>query len=167
MSLLWGEYKSRKKVHHCIHDEQSIQPEQEVPALEVTSRQPVATADAHVDSSAVNDAEPIARDSKGRCLTCRQEQLAARKYRNRLIIGLFFPFALQALDTTIVASALSWIASDFHELSQMNWIISAFNLCSATFIPFWGQYVFSRLKLPLPCVSKGYYYSWILKCLDP
>jgi MFS family permease len=27
------------------------------------------------------------------------------------------------------------------ELSQMNWIISAFNLCSATFIPFWGQIV--------------------------
>jgi hypothetical protein len=52
-------------------------------------------------------------DEKGRCVICRQEQIAARKYRWRLIIGLFFPFALQALDVTIVASALPWIASDF------------------------------------------------------
>ena len=43
----------------------------------------------------------------------RQEKKAARRYRIRLIIGLFFPFALQALDVTIIASALPWIASDF------------------------------------------------------
>src|SRR5271168_5042193 len=28
---------------------------------------------------------------------------------------------------------------DQDEISQMNWIISAFNLQAATFIPFWGQ----------------------------
>jgi hypothetical protein len=53
------------------------------------------------------------RDCKGRCKICRAEQLAARRYRTKLIIGLFCPFALQALDVTIVASALPWIASDF------------------------------------------------------
>ncbi|RAL61553.1 hypothetical protein DID88_009592 [Monilinia fructigena] len=70
------------------------------------------------------------------CKKCREEKLAARNYRIKLIIGLFFPFTIQALDTTIVASALPWIASDFNEISQMDWIISAFNLCSAAFIPF-------------------------------
>lgn len=36
-----------------------------------------------------------------------------RNYQWKLILGLFGPFALQALDTTIVASALSRIADDF------------------------------------------------------
>lgn len=49
------------------------------------------------------------------------------------------PYSLQALDVTIVASALPWIAADFGEIAQLNWIISAFNLTSAAFIPFWGQ----------------------------
>lgn len=52
-------------------------------------------------------------DPKGRCQVCREEKLAARSYRVKLIVGLFFPFALQALDVTIIASALPWIASDF------------------------------------------------------
>ena len=47
------------------------------------------------------------------CQKCRDEKLAARNYRIKLIIGLFFPFAIQALDTTIVASALPWIAFGF------------------------------------------------------
>ncbi|CAK7263292.1 hypothetical protein SEPCBS57363_000491 [Sporothrix epigloea] len=68
-----------------------------------------------------------------------QERLAARKYRWKIIAGLILPFALQALDVTIVASALPWIATDFRQISQLNWIISAFNLTSAAFIPFWGQ----------------------------
>lgn len=40
---------------------------------------------------------------------------------------------------TSIASALPWIASDFNEISQQNWIVSAFNLTSAAFIPFWAQ----------------------------
>ncbi len=36
-----------------------------------------------------------------------------RIYRWKLIAGLFGPFALQALDTTIIASALSNIATEF------------------------------------------------------
>jgi len=80
---------------------------------------------------------------------------AMRVYRWKLIVGLFLPFSIQALETTVLAGALPIIASDFSEcshslvvhranftkdkLSQLNWIVSAFNLCSATFIPFWGQ----------------------------
>ena len=53
----------------------------------------------------------------GPCEICRKEQLAARSYRIKLIIGLFVPFALQALDVTIIASALPWIASDFSKFT--------------------------------------------------
>ncbi|OLN92219.1 putative MFS-type transporter C16A3.17c 1 [Colletotrichum chlorophyti] len=73
------------------------------------------------------------------CSTCKSVQRAQRKYRYKLLGGLVLPFVLQALDVTIIASALPWIASDFNETGQLNWIIAAFNLTSAAFIPFWGQ----------------------------
>ncbi|KAI1798557.1 MFS general substrate transporter [Daldinia bambusicola] len=75
----------------------------------------------------------------GNCPVCKAERREATKYRWKLIICLLLPYALQALDVTIVASALPWIAADFHEIAQLNWIISAFNLTSAAFIPFWAQ----------------------------
>ncbi|KAM0564565.1 hypothetical protein ACHAPJ_000779 [Fusarium lateritium] len=77
--------------------------------------------------------------SAGPCATCISEKKAARVYRWKIIFGLMAPFALQALDSTIIASALPWIAGDFGEISQLNWIVSAFNLTSAAFIPFWAQ----------------------------
>lgn len=80
------------------------------------------------------------------CPMCKEEKRVARRYRWLLIGGLFFPFTVQALDATIIAGALPFIASDFHELAQLNWIVSAFNLTSATFIPAWGQFadIFGR-----------------------
>lgn len=36
-----------------------------------------------------------------------------RIYRWKIVLGLAAPFALQALDTTIIASALPFIATDF------------------------------------------------------
>uniref|UniRef100_A0A8H7NDY3 Major facilitator superfamily (MFS) profile domain-containing protein n=2 Tax=Bionectria ochroleuca TaxID=29856 RepID=A0A8H7NDY3_BIOOC len=47
------------------------------------------------------------------------------------------PYAMPAC--SLIASALPWIASDFGEVSQLNWIVSCFNLTSAAFIPFWAQ----------------------------
>jgi hypothetical protein len=59
-------------------------------------------------------AEP---QGKGEKAELSPEELAEKKrrrvYRWKIIFGLFFPFALQALDTTIVASALPYIAKDF------------------------------------------------------
>ncbi|KAL2174928.1 uncharacterized protein P884DRAFT_229496 [Thermothelomyces heterothallicus CBS 202.75] len=69
----------------------------------------------------------------------RAEKKRRRTYRLKIILGLFLPFALQALDTTIIASALKFIAEDFHELKQLNWIITAFNLTSAAFLPIFAQ----------------------------
>ncbi|KAJ5681424.1 uncharacterized protein N7477_001364 [Penicillium maclennaniae] len=71
------------------------------------------------------------------------EELAESKrrttYRWKIILGLFSPFCLQALDTTIVASALPYIAEDFNQVKQLNWIISVFNLTSAAFLFIWAQ----------------------------
>ncbi|KAI1139500.1 MFS general substrate transporter [Hypoxylon sp. FL0543] len=88
------------------------------------------------ESSAPSEEEN--REENG-CTQCKAEASAAAKYRWKLVLCLIPPYALQALDITIVASALPWIALDFGEIAQLNWIISAFNLTSAAFIPFWGQ----------------------------
>ncbi|TVY58870.1 Efflux pump FUS6 [Lachnellula cervina] len=92
-----------------------------------------------IDKSFVSDGDDA-------CEVCRYQKKALTKYRWKVIIGLSCPFLVQALDSTIIAGALPYIASDFHQLSQLNWIISAFKLTSATFIPFWAQYadVFGR-----------------------
>ncbi|THV46177.1 hypothetical protein BGAL_0409g00080 [Botrytis galanthina] len=73
------------------------------------------------------------------CNLCIQEKKASRRYRWRLTAGLMLPYMVQALDITIIAGALPFIASDFNQLSQLNWIISAFNLTATAFIPAWGQ----------------------------
>lgn len=83
---------------------------------------------------------PHRTDQDGQpCEICQSEKRARRKYRWKIIVGLFLPFTLSSLDVTIIASALPWIAADFNKISQMNWIISVFNLTAAAFIPFWGQ----------------------------
>ncbi|KAL2675062.1 hypothetical protein Neosp_011242 [[Neocosmospora] mangrovei] len=104
------------------------------PAMELQETQPETTNKQpqciHRDGS-----EP----SNEPCSTCVADEKAATKYRWKIILGLVAPFALQALDSTIIASALPWIAGDFGEISQLNWIVSSFNLTSAAFIPFWAQ----------------------------
>lgn len=45
----------------------------------------------------------------------KAEKKARYVYRFKIIIGLMMPFTLQGLDTTIVASALPFIADDFGE----------------------------------------------------
>jgi MFS family permease len=99
-------------------------------------------------------APPATLDDVGKCNSCKFEKRAARNYRRKVVLGLILPFALQALDTTIIASALPWIAVDFGEVAQLNWIISAFNLSSAAFIPFWGQLanIFGRHYTLQACV---------------
>ena len=53
------------------------------------------------------------REVNGHNSISKEEARAANIYRWKLMIGLFFPFSVQALDTTIIAGALPFIASDF------------------------------------------------------
>jgi hypothetical protein len=54
--------------------------------------------------------------------TIAPEEAAERKrrslYRWKVIFGLVGPFALQALDTTVIASAFGYIATDFRMFSS-------------------------------------------------
>jgi hypothetical protein len=55
------------------------------------------------------------QESNGPCPVCKEEKRAASRYRWLLTAGLFFPFTVQALDATIIAGALPFIASDFRK----------------------------------------------------
>jgi hypothetical protein len=57
------------------------------------------------------------------CTICMEEQKRMRYYRRRLIAGLALPFMIQSFDTTIIAGAVTTIASDFsksHPQSILN-----------------------------------------------
>ncbi|KAJ5088532.1 Major facilitator superfamily domain general substrate transporter [Penicillium angulare] len=105
----------------------------------VVSEQPVS--EAHVPAAPVSEApvSEAANEKKELSPEEKAEKKRRRTYRFKLILGLFGPFLLQSLDTTIIASALPYIAKDFNQLSQLNWIISSFNLTSAASLFFWAQ----------------------------
>jgi len=46
------------------------------------------------------------------------EKKRRKKYFWKIIIGLFGPFTLQALDSTVISSALPYIATDFSTYSS-------------------------------------------------
>lgn len=117
MYLTYRLIKKHKQARQ--HAEQAV-----VPSASATSETENKDALAHVSQPQIAaatpnvehtdpDTAPTRKDSEPQIT--RDEKLAARRYRILLIIGLFCPFALQALDVTIIASALPWIASDFRK----------------------------------------------------
>ncbi|KAK3998011.1 major facilitator superfamily domain-containing protein [Cladorrhinum sp. PSN332] len=68
-----------------------------------------------------------------------REKRTRRSYRLRIILALFLPSTLYALDTTIIASALPSIATSFNQFAQLNLIITCFTLTSCTFLPLFAQ----------------------------
>ncbi|KAL4746353.1 hypothetical protein BDW72DRAFT_210496 [Aspergillus terricola var. indicus] len=67
------------------------------------------------------------------------EKRRRRIYRLKLVCALFMPYFLATIDLTIVATAVPFIASHFDELSELNWIVTAFTLTSTALIPSFGQ----------------------------
>ncbi|KAL4995034.1 major facilitator superfamily domain-containing protein [Aspergillus recurvatus] len=67
------------------------------------------------------------------------EKKRRRTYRVKLVCALFMPYFLATIDLTIVATAVPFIASHFNELSELNWIVTAFTLTSTALIPTFGQ----------------------------
>ncbi|KAJ5725110.1 Major facilitator superfamily domain general substrate transporter [Penicillium malachiteum] len=122
MILIYKKIKKRNE-RKRLEDQQPDQPQQ----LETTNESPAS--EGHIPSTVEKDVSPEEK----------AEKKLRRTYRLKLILGLFGPFCLSSLDTTIVASALPYIATDFNQLSQLNWIISSFNLTSAASLFLWAQ----------------------------
>lgn len=77
-------------------------------SIAVTSGNPAVTKSAKVENQSQSQSEKPEPSPEEKA-----EQRRRRAYRWRIVIGLIAPFTLQSLDTTIIASALPFIASDF------------------------------------------------------
>lgn len=53
--------------------------------------------------------------------------------------GLMAGMFLTALDQSIVGTALPRIASDFHSLDRLSWVVTAYLLTSTASTPLWGK----------------------------
>ncbi|KAK0710480.1 major facilitator superfamily domain-containing protein [Apiosordaria backusii] len=107
-----------------------------------TQQQPPFSTSSHVSSaSSSNTIIPPPQEESTSAQDAKAAKSRRRTYRLKIILGLFLPYTLQALDTTIIASALPSIVSDFNQKSQLNWLITAFNLPTASLLPLWAQLV--------------------------
>ncbi|ELQ41482.1 hypothetical protein OOU_Y34scaffold00276g7 [Pyricularia oryzae Y34] len=82
--------------------------------LQQSSPAPVAVtaSDAEPERHSTPQSSQI-KDSK--CEACVEEKRAARKYRLKLVLGLIFPFALQALDVTMILTRCPSSHCDYHD----------------------------------------------------
>jgi hypothetical protein len=71
----------------------------------------------------VNISQPDGKKKKIRSPEQVAEKRRKNVYRWKIILGLFSPYCLQALDTTIVASALPFIAEDFSTYNIHHFLI--------------------------------------------
>lgn len=86
---------------------------QEGPSLEDEFRTDSATSATLKDEKATQGNDSVT-DSKSAELSA-EEKSAARKYRWRVIGGIFFPMLVWSLNKTMIAVALPFIASDFRK----------------------------------------------------
>lgn len=116
------------------------------------SNSPANAAVQEGSSTANNTAKSGAKTEKPEATPEEKaEQRRKRAYRWKIVIGLFAPFTLQSLDTTIIASALPFIASDFSKQplrSRANrpyFLMSRLPVTSTRLIPTYYSY---RAALP-------------------
>ena len=89
--------------------------------------------------------EPVPMEARGwaRPSILRPVPRRYHHLRSVTVYSIRLPFVYPPVPSSFL-KLLTDIATD--QLSQLNWIVSAFNLCSATFIPAWAQFadVFGR-----------------------
>ncbi len=69
----------------------------------------------------------------------RAEPRLSRRRVRLIVSALLIGMLLAALDQTIVATALPTIAGDFHALSELSWVVTAYLLASTASTPIWGK----------------------------
>src|SRR3954471_15639973 len=103
------------------------------PSRDAADRQPLPEADARklarisTDIIDLADAPPIAP----------RTALAPDEVRT-ILVSLMLTMFLAALDQTIVATALPTIGRQFHDVSSLSWVITAYLLASTAVAPVFG-----------------------------
>ncbi|KAL4772311.1 major facilitator superfamily domain-containing protein [Aspergillus nidulans var. acristatus] len=100
---------------------------------------PLRPFDGQNDGDSITPANTSALHEKSISHEAEAEKRRRRVYRLKLVCALFMPYFLATIDLTIVATSVPFIASHFNELSELNWIVTAFTLTSTALIPSFGQ----------------------------
>lgn len=115
-TLIYSFYKKQRAGREGSQDEKAMNTHKSSskPCAHRQPEAPVLTGSSETNKS--NNIEGVS-SSTGDCAACRTQKRAERNYRLKVIGGLILPFALTSLDTTIIAGALPFIASDFRMIS--------------------------------------------------
>ncbi|KAL4812926.1 major facilitator superfamily domain-containing protein [Aspergillus spinulosporus] len=100
---------------------------------------PLRPFDGQHDGDSLTPTDTSALREKNISPEAEAEKRRRRIYRLKLVCALFMPYFLATIDLTIVATSVPFIASHFNELSELNWIVTAFTLTSTALIPSFGQ----------------------------
>jgi len=85
----------------------------------------------------------------------RRETPASKQPGLFVIMGaLMITLLLAALDQTIVSTALPTIASDFHALDQLSWVVTSYLIASAITTPLYGKIsdIFGRKRVLIAAI---------------
>jgi EmrB/QacA subfamily drug resistance transporter len=105
-------------------ERQSRRPADQQPLSEAVGRDLSRASSEVID---VNDAPPLAP----------RAPLTQREVRT-ILVSLMLTMFLSALDQTIVATALPTIGRQFHDVTNLSWVISAYLLASTAVSPVFG-----------------------------
>lgn len=103
----------------------------------------------HSKNESVSEKLPVLRPAQARYDSLHNSETGdndvaslGHLYGRELILtlcGLSLLLFLAAIDTTIVSTSLIAISSGFHSYDRSSWIVSAFTLTYASFIPPWSK----------------------------
>jgi EmrB/QacA subfamily drug resistance transporter len=107
-----------------------------------TDNSPRIDLDPH-EAAASPDAAPETEQLAGRAVEpiARQPETGLMSHRQIMVVfsGLMLGLFLAALDQSIVSTALPTIVGDFHSLSRLTWVVTAYLLTSTVSAPLYGK----------------------------
>lgn len=72
-----------------------------------------------------------------------------------LLLALYFGVFLTALDTTVVTTLMSHIASDLKQLDNISWVATSYTVAYSAFQPLYGKLsdIFGRKRVSVTCTA--------------
>ncbi|KAK9236917.1 major facilitator superfamily-domain-containing protein [Lipomyces kononenkoae] len=126
-----------------------------------------SSIDSRIDDDAIEESAPLLNDDVESSIApeelqsdsdddladeIEEEELSSRKLMT-VFISLYVGIFLAALDSTIVATLLAHIASEFNEFRSISWIATGYMISLSAFQPLYGKLsdIFGRKPLLIAC----------------
>ncbi|KAJ1306850.1 hypothetical protein OPQ81_007835 [Rhizoctonia solani] len=110
--------------------------DQRRPVMTADERQPLLDRDPPLDGLALAGSPVQAKDGSKRQL---QPFELNRRQRAGILAGIWVAMFLASVNTTMVATLISSISSEYHRSNQASWLGTSFLLATCTFTPLYGR----------------------------